>query len=177
MIRLGYRGATEGDMYLDEYYEANLRGAKEAGVQCGVYFFSQAQTAEEAVAEAEFVLDNLGGQSLEYPIAFDSEEAVLDLAESRTTGLDDETMTAIAEAFCTRVEQAGYRSLVYGNASDLSRYHYEAMQARNLWWAEYDVPSPTAQIDIVMWQYSNAGDVAGIDAAVDMNIDLSGALV
>lgn len=176
MIRLGYRGATVGDMYVDEYFEANLEGAKAAGIDCGVYFFSQAKTVDEAVAEANFVMGKLAGRKLEYPIAFDSEEAVMGTEEARTSGLDEETMTAIAEAFCASVEKAGYRTLVYGNVHDLSRYHYENMQARDLWWAEYGVPSPTAQIDIVMWQYSNSGNVAGIETAVDMDIDLSGAL-
>ena len=176
MIRLGYRGATEGDLYLDGYYQDYLAGAKEAGIDRGIYFFSQAQTVEEAVEEADFVLENLKGEKLEYPIAFDSEEAVLGLEEPRTSGLDDNTMTAIAEAFCNRVEAAGYRSLVYGNYADLSRFHYASMEDHDLWWAEYDAPVPTAQIDIIMWQYSNSGQVAGISTAVDMDIDLSAAL-
>lgn len=177
MIRLGYRGATEGDLYLDEFYEANLAGAKAAGLDCGVYFFSQAQNTEEAIEEADFVIEHLGGAMLEYPIAFDSEEKVLDLAESRTTGLTADEMTAIMEAFCNRVEQAGYRSMVYGNRIDLARFNDGSLEGRRIWWAEYGVNAPSEQVDIVMWQYSNAGQVAGIQTGADMNIDLSGALL
>ena len=173
MIRLGYRGATEGDIYLDEYYQANLAGAQAAGIDCGVYFFSQAQTLEEAVEEADFVIESLDGAQLQYPIAFDSEEAVLNLEESRTTGLSDTAMTVIAQAFCARVEQYGYRSIVYGNAVDLSRYYHESMPGHGFWWAEYDVPIPSTSLDIAMWQYSPDGVVAGVEGNVDMNIDLS----
>lgn len=176
MIRLGYRGATAGDLYLDEYFHDNLAGATNAGIDRGIYFFSQANTPDEAREEANFVLENLGGAELQYPIVFDSEEHVLNLAQSRTTGLTTDQMTEIADAFCKRIEAAGYDAMVYGNAQDMARYRRSAMEERDIWWAEYDVPAPTNRIDITMWQYSNAGQVAGIPVAVDMNIDLSHAL-
>lgn len=176
MIRLGYRGATEGDLYLDDSFEANLEGAKAAGVDCGVYFFSQATSVDEAVEEANYVLEHLNGTKLEYPIAFDSEEVAVGEQGPRTSGLSNDEMTVIAEAFCNRVEQAGYSAMVYGNRYDMARYSYEHMEKRNLWWAEYDVSEPSAQIDVIMWQYSNGGEVAGIETYVDMNIDLSNVL-
>ena len=175
MIRLGYRGATEGDLYIDDCYEANMAGAKAAGLDCGVYFFSQATTEDEAVKEAEFVLSNLGGMPLEYPIAFDF-EYVSGVGETRTAGMSHEEVSAVADAFCDRIEQAGYRTLVYGNMYDLEKYDVNALGGRNIWWAEYGVASPSNDIDIVMWQYATDGRIAGIDASVDMNIDLSGVL-
>ena len=175
MIRLGYRGATEGDLYLDGYYYDNLSGAKDAGVDCGIYFFSQAVNVAEAEEEADFVLSNLGGTPLEYPIAFDS-EIVHGLDVKRTADLSNDEMTAIANAFMNRVEQAGYRCLLYGNAADLARYNDDLVKQHAVWWAEYGPAQPNAQTDIVMWQYANDGAVAGIETAVDMNIDLSGAL-
>ena len=173
IIRVGYRGATEGELYLDECFEYNLAAAKEAGVDVGVYFFSQAVDEEEAIEEAEFVIEHLNGVYLEYPVAFDSEVVRLAEGKSRTAGLSSDDMNAIQEAFRQRIELAGYRTIVYGNASDLSRYKMASLKQTNLWWAEYNTPSPTAQIDIVIWQYSNAGEVDGIETAVDMNIDLS----
>ena len=172
MIRVGYRGATEGDIYLDECYWANMDGARSAGLDVGAYFFSQARTVDEAVEEADYVLEQLGGTKLEYPIAFDSEVVVLNLETSRTTGLGADEMTAIAEAFCKRVEDAGYESVIYGNSADLSRYRYGNLEQNSIWWAEYGTPVPAANIDIDFWQYSNSGTVAGIPYAVDMNIDL-----
>ena len=176
MIRLGYRGTSEGDLYLDAHYWDNLDGARAAGIDCGLYFFSQAINEEEAREEAEFVLTYLNGTPLEYPIAFDSEEVALGIGEARTAGLSKEQMTAIAEAFCQRIEQDGYTAMVYGNASDISRYRRAAMERRLVWWAEYGSPMPLANIDIAFWQYSNEGQVDGISTYVDMNMDLRGAL-
>ena len=175
MIRLGYRGATEGALHVDEYYEENIAGAKAAGLDCGVYFFSQAITVDEAIEEADFVLENLGGVQLEYPIAYDS-EYVSGVGENRTTNLTAEERSAIADAFCDRIEQAGYRTLVYGNMYDLQKYDASVFGGRGVWWAEYGVTRSSHYLDIVMWQYTNDGHVDGIDASVDMNIDLSGVL-
>lgn len=176
MIRVGYRGTTQGDLYLDAYYWDNLDGARSAGIDCGLYFFSQAISAEEAIEEADFVLTYLNGTPLEYPIAFDSEEVAVGIGTARTAGLSRDEMTAIAEAFCKRIEEAGYTAMVYGNSRDLSRYRRAEMEQRLLWWAEYGSPVPLARIDIAMWQYSNEGSVAGISTNVDMNMDLRGAL-
>ena len=176
IIRLGYRGSTEGELYLDERFEENIAAAEKAGIDCGVYFFSQACTVEEAIEEAEFVLDNLGGATLKYPIAFDSEHTSFDMGESRISGLSQEEMTAIAKAFCDRIGQAGYRTMVYVASYDLPRYVYDDMAARTLWWAEYDETGPAAEIGIALWQYASDGIVAGVSTGVDMNLDLAGAL-
>ena len=176
MVRLGYRGVTEGDLYVDGCYERNIDGARAAGLKVGVYFFSQACTPEEAVEEADFVVSNLAGRTLGYPVAFDSETVALSSGVSRTSNLSNDEMTAIYQAFCNRIEEAGYSSIVYGNALDLARYRYDDLKQDRVWWAEYGVAQPNANIDIVMWQYSNGGSVAGISTAVDMNIDLRGVL-
>lgn len=176
MIRVGYRGATEGDLYVDECFENNLAGAKDAGVDCGVYFFSQATSVKEAQAEADFIVKQLDGVKLEYPIAFDFERTVAGVDSSRANDLDKDAMTEIGNAFCKRVQKAGYRPMVYGNYYDLDLYHYDALKEKDIWWAEYDVSLPSPHLDIVMWQYANDGWVDGISTAVDMNIDLTKAM-
>ena len=176
IVRVGYRGSTEGDLYADAHYLDNLDGAHEAGLDCGAYFFSQAANEDEAVEEAEFVLALLDGRALEYPVTFDSEEVAPGVGKSRAAGLPREQIAAIANAFCARIEEAGYASSIYGNAYDLSRYGVSNLQGKSVWWAEYGSPSPLHSVDIDMWQYSNNGQVAGISTVVDMNMDLSHAL-
>lgn len=175
-IRLGYRGTSEGGLYLDAYFERNLEQARTAGIDCGVYFFSQATSPDEAREEARFVLEHLGGATLQYPVAFDSEEAAAGTGRSRTAGLSDAEMTAIAQAFFSEISAAGYGTMLYGNAQDLGRYDSNLLAASPVWWAEYGMPVPTARLDFTLWQYSNEGSVAGIPTKVDMDIDLSGAL-
>jgi len=172
-IRLGYRGTTEGGIYLDDFYTQNIAEAEAAGVSCGVYFFSQATTEDEAREEADFVIANLAGAKLAYPVAFDSE--TVSGQAGRTDGLDKSSMTAIANAFCSEIAKAGYSTTVYGNTQDMARYDISALSSNNIWYAAYD-QLPTARFDFSIWQYSNSGSVAGISTPVDMDIDLSGAL-
>ncbi len=172
VVRLGYRGTATGRIVLDDKFEANINGAKYAGIDTGVYFFSQATSVAEAQEEADFVLQNLAGRSLEYPIVYDCEELAAGTGSSRTSGMTADEMTACAKAFCARVEQSGYSAMIYGNSADLSRYKLANLSSYEIWYAEYGVPVPTINHDFVIWQYSNNGTVAGIDTVVDLNIDL-----
>lgn len=173
IVRLGYRGTGTGAIRLDERFGENLSGAQDAGLDCGVYFFSQATTVEEAQEEADFVLANLSGVQLQYPVVYDCEEVAAGAGTSRTSGMSKAEMTACARAFCERIEAAGYHAMVYGNTRDLARYNVRELAGYPLWYAEYGMPTPTVMLDFTMWQYSNDGHVAGISTAVDMNIDLS----
>ena len=48
ILRVGYRGYTEGAIQEDAYFTQNLEGAIDAGLDVGVYFFSQAIDEQEA---------------------------------------------------------------------------------------------------------------------------------
>lgn len=168
-IRLGYRGSSEGTLYVDDFFAQNLSGAKNAGIDVGVYFFSQAITEEEAREEARFVLKQLDGTSLDYPIAFDMEPSPE--GGGRADALTREEATAIANAFCDEIQKNGYRAIIYGNSYDLSKYDLSALTGR-IWLAQYD-GKPDGSISFVMWQYTPKGTVAGISGSVDLNLDLS----
>lgn len=168
ILRLGHRGYTQGGLFLDETFQQNLQGALEAGLDVGVYFFSQAVTPEEAVEEADYILDVLDGQTLAFPVAFDWESIPGD--EARTDGLDGETMTRCAAAFCKRIEDAGYRPGVYFNRSQ-GYLHYDLRELTDyeLWLAEYaSVPDFYYHFDL--WQYSHTGRVDGIEGDVDLDL-------
>ena len=167
MIRLGNRGATEGALYLDDCFEANYEGALQAGILVGIYFFSQAINAEEARAEAQFVLTHLEGRRLDYPIAFDHEHVG---ANGRTYGLTGKEITLCARAFCEVIEAAGYDTMLYGNRRDLFRLDIGFLDHYDLWYAEYDAYYPALEHDFVIWQYTSHGSVAGISTRVDLDI-------
>ncbi len=168
MLRLGHRGYSEGGLFLDQAFEQNLRGALDAGLDVGVYFFSQAITPEEAEEEADYLLEVLDGQELAFPVAFDWESIPGD--EARTDGLDGETLTRCAVAFCERVRDAGYRPAVYFNRTQgYLRYDLRDLTEYDLWLAEYDaVPDFYYHFDL--WQYSHSGRVAGIEGDVDLDL-------
>ena len=56
IIQVGRRGYTKGGLSEDERFAENIRGAIDAGMRVGVYFFSQAISVEEAIEEAEMTL-------------------------------------------------------------------------------------------------------------------------
>ncbi len=171
ILRLGYRGYTEGGLFLDQTFETNLRGALDAGLEVGVYFFSQAITPEEAEAEAAYILNAIEGYEVTGPIAFDW-EPIAPGNNARTDGLDNDTLTRCAAAFCKKIEGAGYTPAVYFNQSlGYLRYDLRELTEYDLWLAEYDT-KPDFYYHFDLWQYTHTGRVAGIEGDVDLDLDL-----
>ncbi len=170
MIRIGCRGygSETGILVEDERFRENLRGAKEAGLAVGAYFFSQAVSEEEAREEARFALSLLEGERLTLPLAFDWER--VSSAEARTAAVTGEELTGFALAFCEEIGQAGYLPMVYFNQDIAYRmYDLSAVDEYPFWLAEYDAV-PSFAYDFSLWQYSDAGEVAGIAQPVDLNL-------
>lgn len=167
IIRLGYSSASDGSLHLDSRYEENIKGALDAGIKVGVYFFSQAITTDEAVKEAEFVAKNLRGYDITGPVAFDMEPVG---EGDRIEVLTAEDKTEIADAFCRAIESFGYSSMIYGNPSWISNHlNLSYLSDHSIWLAHYtwatDYP-----YKFVMWQYSSEGKVDGIEGNVDLNM-------
>ena len=172
ILRLGYRGYTQGGLNVDTCFEANLQGARQAGLEVGVYFFSQALTEEEAREEARFVLDTLAGRELDYPVFFDWEFITHD-SQARSHGMDGETLTRCAAAFCQEIEAGGYVPALYFNR-DMGYLFFDLSQLDQypFWLADYD-SVPDFYYRFRLWQYSHTGTVAGIQGNVDLNLDFS----
>ena len=173
MLRIGYRGMTQGLLNPDEHFERNFTGATDAGLFVGAYFFSQAVTEEEAVEEAEYVLKLLDGRKLAYPVVFDWEipdPSVEDQEQFRVHGATGEQITRCSVAFCERIKEAGYTPMVYTN-KHLAYEFFDMSQWKDydLWYAEYQ-EEPSLYYDFRMWQYASDGTVPGIEGGVDLNI-------
>ncbi len=174
IIRCGYRGMTQGLLTPDKHFERNLTEAKNAGLKRGVYFFSQAVTAVEAEAEADFVIEQLAGEGLEYPIVFDWEDPVpseeLPADTLRALDCSGETVTECAQAFCERVKKAGYIPCVYFNKHQAYNfYDLEKLKDYDFWYADYN-PVPALCYQFRTWQYSDQGAIPGIDVTVDLDL-------
>ena len=172
-IRVGARGYGSGRIITDSRFVENIENAKKAGIKIGVYFFSQAINQDEAIEEADFVLGQLKGRALDYPVVYDLESVSDD--SGRVNQLTDEQRSLNADAFCQHIEAAGYTALVYGNTKDLARYDSELLSKRSIWYAEYNVYRPSQrQYDFSIWQFTSSGIVRGIETYVDLDVDLSG---
>lgn len=174
IIRLGYRGMTQGLLATDEQFEQNYQGATAAGIPVGVYFFSQAITEAEAQAEADYVLSILDGRDLAYPIVFDWENPTpsesLPAEALRAYDMSGEDIAAYGAAFCQRVKEAGYNPCFYTNKNMAYRFFdMDKVKDYPIWLAEYQ-KAPSWYYDFRIWQYTDQGTVPGISTTVDMDI-------
>lgn len=171
IIRCGYRGSSSGWLIEDPYFYKNLVGAKKAGVKVGVYFFTQATNTVEAVEEASMVISLLGEEKIDYPVFIDTEGAG---GNGRADSLDTITRTAVCDAFCRTIENAGLKAGVYASRNWYGvNLNVDELEKYNIWLAEYrHTPLYTQRYD--MWQYTSSGTVAGIDGRVDLNVSYLG---
>ncbi len=167
IIRVGYRGYTDGALFCDTTARQNIEGALAAGLDVGIYFFSQATSEEEALEEAWFVLDSIDGYIIRYPVLFDWEGISADARTDQVTGPE---MTQFAQAFCEQIAQAGYTPGIYFNQSyGYNHYNLSALRDYEFWLAEY-ADAQSFAYEVQLWQYSCEGKVPGVETSVDVNL-------
>ena len=167
IIRCGYRGASTGALVLDPMYEQNIKGAIEADIPVGVYFFTQAVDEVEAVEEASMVIRLIEDYDVDYPVFLDSESAG---GSGRADGLESAERTKIHKAFLETIAAAGYETGIYGSRNWLNeQVNMKELSSYKTWLAEYtDIPAYEEYYH--MWQYTSKGTVDGIETRVDLNL-------
>ena len=159
IIRAGYRGSATGALVEDPYFKKNIKGASDAGLQVGVYFFTQAISEAEAVEEASAVLSLVNEYKLQLPVYIDTEGAG---GNGRADKLDKDTRTLVCEAFCRTVKNAGLEAGVYASRNWLkNNLDTSKLEKFETWLAEYR-ETPLYQGYYTMWQYTSKGSVDGI---------------
>ncbi len=168
MIRVGARGYGTGQITLDEYFYENLKRATDVGLKVGVYFSSQAVNTDEAVEEAQLVIESLGEYKIDYPICFDMEFVDGDTARIET--LSPNERTEIAKAFLDYVSGAGYTGCIYGDKEWLIKeIEMSKLTAYDFWLTQQeDLPDYPYKFSI--WQYSTKFSVDGITGFVNLKI-------
>ncbi len=169
IIRCGYRGSATGAMIEDPKFRENIKGATDAGIKVGIYFFSQAVDEVEAVKEASMAVSLAKGYNLAYPIFIDTESS-----GGRGDKISKEARTAVVNAFCKTVQDAGYLAGVYSSKTWYEK-HLDVSQfgSYKIWLAHYaEVPNYSGRYD--MWQYSCKGTISGISGKVDLNYSYLG---
>ncbi len=170
ILRCGYRGYSEGGLVVDEKFREYASKCNEYGIPLGVYFFTQAITLEEAEKEAEFVLSLIADYELSYPVAIDIEDVGDSSARTNQAELSAELRTEMALAFCKRIEEEGYYPMIYASENYLRR----VLIAEKL--SDYDIWAPLYLekndfiFDHTIWQYTDQGNVPGIEGFVDLDI-------
>ena len=167
IIRCGYRGSVTGSLVEDPYFEQTIKGARAAGIKVGVYFFTQAVNEVEAVEEASMVISLVRDYELQYPVFIDTEGAG---GNGRADSLNVEERTAVCEAFCTTVKNAGLEAGVYASRNWYNnKLTASTLESYAIWLAEYR-SVPLYQGYYQMWQYTSKGKINGINGNVDLNV-------
>lgn len=168
IIRAGIRGYSEGGILEDEFFRQNMEGAIANDIPVGVYFFTQALNGEEALEEANFVIDLLQDYSLTYPVYLDVEDVKKE--NCRTNNLTVEERTNNAKVFLEAISAAGYKPAIYGNMKTfLLMLDLSALEQYDKWFAGYTLPI-YYPYEYKMLQYSEKGRVDGVPGQVDVNI-------
>lgn len=168
MIRVGYRGYETGSLNEDKRFREYIEGAQAAGLDTGVYFYSQAISVEEAEEEAEFVLKLIADYDITYPVVYDWE--IVGDSAARTEGMPAHMLTDCTYAFCSKIARAGYLPMIYTvKKQALMKTDMSELAGFDVWIAEY-ADKPTYPYDFQMWQYASDAQVSGIMGDVDINI-------
>lgn len=167
-IRIGYGYYTVKNSVkkyaqeLDSMYVDNIKKATAENIPVGVYIYSKARTVEDATAEAKFVIENLQGYKISYPVAIDLEDA-------SQKDLSKEQLGKIAKAFCDEIRRAGYTPMLYCNNDWYSNY-IDVGQIPDVekWVAQYN-SYYNKSIPRSIWQCSDNGRINGITGSVDID--------
>jgi GH25 family lysozyme M1 (1,4-beta-N-acetylmuramidase) len=167
-VRLGYRGyGKAGTLVEDEYARRNLEGARAAGLEVGVYFFSQAVNTQEVKEEVDFMMQIMGDFQPDLPVVFDW-EYISDTA--RTANMDRRTLTDCALEFGRLIEEKGFEPMIYFNPNQSRRLLYLKELEKYPFWLAFYTDRMTYPYKVDYWQYTCTGRVPGIQGDVDINI-------
>ena len=167
-IRAGYRGYTDGYINMDQNFPKNAQGALDAGLEIGLYFFSQAITENEAQEEAKWLLQAAQRYDVTLPLVFDWE--TIGENPARTDGVLGEQMTSFARAFCSEIRAGGYEPAVYFNRWQ-GCYDYDLGQLSGAsLWLSADDEADDWYYAHSYWQYTYTGTVNGIEGPVDRDL-------
>ena len=158
IMRSGYGKKTTDskEVKFDIYYEE----AKKNNIPIGTYWYSYANTPEEALVEAQTFLNKVKGKKFEYPVFYDVEEKSI-LNQGK------EIVSKIIKTFLEEVEKNGYLVGLYSSASYLENLVDDEIKDKYIIWVaqwgkNIDKPKYNGKWDI--WQYSSKGHIDGVQS-------------
>ena len=174
-IRLGYRGyGSSGKLCADTSFESHITGALEAGLEVGVYYFTQALNTTEAEEEAAYCIEKLKDYNITLPVVLDYEFPNTGNGykggRMYDAGLSKSAATKNCKAFCNAIQEAGYTPMIYANKNDLTNTINGTSLGKTykIWLANYNAKS-TYTSTYEYWQYTENGTVDGVEGIVDCN--------
>lgn len=171
-IEIVYMKASEGTSFVDPYFNQNYTNAKANGLKVGFYHYLTARSNSEAVAEANFFVSTISGMTPDCRLAMDFESF---------GNLSVEEINEIGLTFMQTVESlSGKEMVIYSDTSNASNIFGGGLTNYPLWVAQYEVEEPTPNgnwNNWVGWQYTDAGEISGINGYVDRDRFTDGILL
>ena len=159
IIRAGYGRET---IQKDSMFESHYRDAKEAGLKIGAYWYSYADSINDAEKEAKACLECIENKYFDMPIYYDLEDySMFKLGKTK--------LTAIAERFCETIKKSNYRAGVYANLNWFNNcLDYDELKRKySIWLAQYNNVN---ELNCDIWQCSSSSRVSGYDGRLDVNV-------
>ncbi len=161
-IEVVYIKSSEGSNFIDPLFERNYEKAKRSNLKVGFYHYVTARTEEQAIRQAEFFVSTISGKVADCRLAMDFENF---------GNLSKEEINRIGLAFLKRVEELSKKEVVlYSDAFNANSTWSGEITKYPLWIAQYEVEEPENNgtwNSWVGWQYTDVGDIRGIEAYVD----------
>ena len=163
IIRIGYE--SNGEYYVDPKFDTYIKQAKDAGLQVGVYVYTNSVTKEQAIKAANWVIEKLNGEKLDLPVAYDWE----DWQHFNNYGVSLHTFSSAYLEFENIIKNNGYDAMLYS-----SKYYLENVwldfEKSKIWLAHYIDQTDYAG-DYMLWQMTSSAKIPGItDNTVDIDI-------
>lgn len=165
MLRMGLRDAESGELQVDGTFGQNMKDAKDAGLDIGLWFYSEATTEEEVLEEAQMVLEAVRDYDISYPIAF-----VPGMDEERSARLTKTERTELALTFCKTIAEAGYLPMIGANKENLILDFDLTKLSEVAIWLRESGDLPDYPYSYTMWSYSRKEEIEGIAGDAELCI-------
>lgn len=168
-VDFAYVKATEGSGFVDERFETNLRGARDAGLAVGAYHFFSFESP--GAAQAAHVVATVPDRPGLLPVAVDVEH----YGPFHTGPPDPATVRAELHDLVDALRaHYGVDPVIYATLSAYRRYVADDFAANPVWIRSVYVPAMMADDrPWTFWQYSHRDRLEGYDGRepyVDVNV-------
>lgn len=163
-IRVGYQKGKNGELYVDKYFEQNIKNALANNLEVGIYFYSCANNYEDTTKQADFVIDKIKDYNFTLPVYFDWES----WSYFNEYNVSFYSLNKIADIFISKLKNSGYESGLYSSKYYLEKIWYKE-NYENAWLAQYN-DKATYSGKYEYWQRCNTGRISGINGDVDIDI-------
>uniref|UniRef100_UPI003FF0C2FA GH25 family lysozyme n=1 Tax=Faecalibacterium prausnitzii TaxID=853 RepID=UPI003FF0C2FA len=158
-------GNRNGVPYIDPTFEDNYANAKAAGLDVGVYYYTNAITEKLADEELAALRQALRGKELTLPVALDMEDETLAM-------LMPNDLTNLAAYHLEQIEKMGFFAQLY-TYTNYANVHLDMARLSgrwDIWLADYTGKTPKVQFKYSAHQHSSEGRVPGINGPVDLDV-------